>query len=86
MPRSLQAGAVTVRTIKISKHSYGYVIYINGSGRGFTNVLGSHHAAVAAEAAIRAWEYYCSTPEGLTVELPAEVEAIIAARGPIPWG
>jgi hypothetical protein len=72
--------------IKISKHSYGYVIYINGSGRGFTSVLGSHHPSVAAEAAIRVWEDYRKTADGLTVEVPREVEAIIAERGRIPWG
>jgi hypothetical protein len=71
--------------IKVSKHSYGYVIYINGSGRGFTNVLGSDHAGVAAEAALRAWEEYAYKGDGLTIEVPPEVEAIIAARGPIPW-
>jgi hypothetical protein len=72
--------------IKISKHSYGYVIYINGSGRGFTNVLGSQHPSVAAEAAIRTWEDYRNQADSLTVEVPPEVEAIIAARGRIPWG
>jgi hypothetical protein len=72
--------------IKISKHSYGYVIYINGSGRGFTSVLGSHHPSVAAEAAIRVWEDYRNAADGLTVEVPPEVEAIIAERGRIPWG
>jgi hypothetical protein len=72
--------------IKISKHSYGYVIYINGSGRGFTSVLGSHHPSVAAEAAIRVWEDYRNAADGLTVEVPPEVEAIITERGRIPWG
>jgi tRNA threonylcarbamoyladenosine modification (KEOPS) complex Cgi121 subunit len=76
---------MTLRAIKVSKHSYGYVIYVNGSGRGFTNVLGCHHATVAADAAIRAWEDYRNTADRVTVELPPEVEAIIAARGPLPW-
>ena len=71
--------------IKVSKYSYGYVIYINGKGRGFTDVLGSHHPAVAAEAAIRVWEDYRNQADGLTVEVPPEVEAIISARGPLPW-
>jgi hypothetical protein len=71
--------------IKVSKHSYGYVIYIKDSGRAFTNVLGSDHAAVAADAAIRAWEEYVIKAHGVTIEVPPEVEAIIAARGPIPW-
>jgi hypothetical protein len=74
---------MTMQTvIKISKHSYGYVIYTNGSGRGFTNVLGSHHPSVAAEAAIRAWEDYHDQGDGLAIEVPPEVEAIIAARAP----
>lgn len=72
--------------IEVSKHSYGYVIYINGNGRGFTRVLGSHHAVDAAEVAIRVWEDFCNKAGILTIEVPPEVEAIIAARGPIPWG
>lgn len=71
--------------IKVSKHSYGYVIYINGNGRGFTNVLGSHNASAAAEAAIRTWEEYRNQGGGVKVELPPEVEAIIAAGRRIPW-
>ena len=76
----------TQTVIKISKHSYGYVIYINGGGRGFTSVLGSHHPSVAAEAAIRVWKDYRDEAVGLRVEAPPEVEAIIAERGRIPWG
>ena len=75
----------TPTVIKVSKHSYGYVIYINGSGRGFTSVLGSHHPSVAAEAAVRVWKDYGDEAVGLTVEVPPEVEATIAERGGIPW-
>jgi hypothetical protein len=71
--------------IRVDKQSYGYVVHINGNSRGFTRVLGSQHPKVAAEAALAAWKENCENPDGVTVEVPQEVEAIIRARGPIPW-
>ena len=74
-----------MRSIIVSKRSYGYVIEINGNGRAFTDVLGSQHPEAAAEALVAAWEHHRNYLDDITVEAPPEVEAVIAARGPIPW-
>jgi hypothetical protein len=74
-----------MRTIIVSKRSYGYVIEIAGNGRAFTDVLGSQHPESAAEALLALWEHQRNYSDDITVELPPEVEAIVSARGTIPW-
>jgi hypothetical protein len=71
--------------IIVSKRSYGYVVCIKGNGRPFMDVLGSHHPEVAADRALAAWRNQRNDSHHVTLVLPPEVEAVIAARGQSPW-
>jgi hypothetical protein len=72
--------------ITVSKHSFGYVVTLGGlGGRPFSYVLQSHHPDVAATAVLHEWENHRHDFDGVTVNVPPEVEAAIRARGPLPW-
>ena len=72
--------------ITVYKDRKGYVIIVNGgNSKGHTCALESHNPEVAAKAALESWEEHRDNPDGIFVSVPAEVEAIIATRGPIPW-
>ena len=45
----------------------------------------SHHPHAAVDAVIDAWKEHRDNPDGVNVELPSEVEAILRSRGTLPW-
>jgi CMP-2-keto-3-deoxyoctulosonic acid synthetase len=70
--------------ITVYKDRKGYVIIING-GKSKGHTLKSHNPELAAETALESWEEHRDNPDGIFVSVPAEVEALISKRGPIPW-
>jgi hypothetical protein len=72
--------------ISVFRHSFGYVLTLERTGeRTFYYVLQSHHPDVAAAAVLHEWENKRGDPDGITINIPAEVEAAIRSRGPVPW-
>jgi hypothetical protein len=72
--------------ITVYKDRKGYVLIVSGGkSKRRTRVLESHNPEVAAEAALEGWEEHRGNSDGIFVSVPEEVEAVIAARGPIPW-
>jgi hypothetical protein len=61
------------------------MIIVTGKPDRHIHALGSRNAEVAAEAALATWEEHRDNPDGIFVSVPVEVEAVIGARGPIPW-
>ena len=72
--------------ITVYKGRSGYVMIVSGGkSNGYTRALESHNPDVAAEAAPESWEEHHDNPDGVFVSVPVDVQAVIAARGPIRW-
>jgi CMP-2-keto-3-deoxyoctulosonic acid synthetase len=72
--------------ITVYKERRGYVMTVSGGkSNGQPYALETHDPEIAANAALESWEEHRDNPDGIFVSVPAEVEAIIATRGPIPW-
>jgi hypothetical protein len=80
----VRSGRLLATSIDVLKRSYGYTVRIECDGRRpFYAVVGPHPAD-AAYVVLSTWQTYRDNG-GASVNLPPEVEALIRARGPLPW-